>query len=275
MEKLVAGNPPCDQKPSCNVPSHSLIQLNNTLSHELESFPSQIPVEIVSEDEMAFIEAALSSVAAATAHRSLLSSPSRIQHRFLNLGGSVLRSCFSSSSLSSSDVEDLGMVGSSSDVQWEEEEWCEKQMEFILLHGKPKQTDAMKAGSSRHAELEKEVVERVAIPIKSSEESWAVKLMNFIIGANQLLFEGLTRELPVKLGDPPWKMTVPGKPYHPCSSQNWALLIQLIQVGYQPSPSFFHTSFTKGRRHSRYTVVFESASQRTQMVASSGTHLSL
>ncbi|KAK1320258.1 hypothetical protein QJS10_CPA03g01279 [Acorus calamus] len=75
------------------------------------------------------------------------------------------------------------MVGSSSDVRWEEEvgnqsskksflqrfrsgrglmvtditntEWCEKQMEFILLHGQPKQTNAMKAGSSRHAELEK------------------------------------------------------------------------------------------------------------------------
>lgn len=43
----------------------------------------------------------------------------------------------------------------------------------------------------------KQVIEKVDIVIKSVEESWAVKFMNFIIGANQLLFEGLTRELPV------------------------------------------------------------------------------
>lgn len=29
------------------------------------------------------------------------------------------------------------------------------------------------------------------------EKYWAIRLMNFIIGAHQLLFEGLTRELPV------------------------------------------------------------------------------
>ncbi|XP_020086647.1 exonuclease V, chloroplastic isoform X3 [Ananas comosus] len=70
-------------------------------------------------------------------------------------------------------------------------------MEFVLLHGKPRRTKAMKAGSDRHAQLENEVIEKVDIVIKSVEESWAVKFMNFIIGANQLLFEGLTRELPV------------------------------------------------------------------------------
>lgn len=30
-------------------------------------------------------------------------------------------------------------------------------MEFVLLHGKPRRTKAMKAGSDRHAQLEKEV----------------------------------------------------------------------------------------------------------------------
>lgn len=31
-------------------------------------------------------------------------------------------------------------------------------MEFSLIHGKPEKTEAMKAGSDRHTELEKEVV---------------------------------------------------------------------------------------------------------------------
>ena len=37
------------------------------------------------------------------------------------------------------------------------QEWCEKQVEFTKRLGKPKQTQAMKAGSARHAELEIEV----------------------------------------------------------------------------------------------------------------------
>lgn len=42
-----------------------------------------------------------------------------------------------------------------------------------------------------------QVVKRVELPINSVEESWAVKFSNFIIGTNQLLFEGLTREIPM------------------------------------------------------------------------------
>jgi len=37
------------------------------------------------------------------------------------------------------------------------QEWCQKQMEFVLLRGKRKTTKAMKAGSARHTELEEEV----------------------------------------------------------------------------------------------------------------------
>nr|CAB3460052.1 unnamed protein product [Digitaria exilis] len=40
-------------------------------------------------------------------------------------------------------------------------EWCQKQMEFVLEHGKPERTEAMKAGSDRHAQLEKETFEDV------------------------------------------------------------------------------------------------------------------
>jgi len=42
-----------------------------------------------------------------------------------------------------------------------------------------------------------QVVKKVTIRVKSKEDTWALKLLNFIIGANQLLFEGLTRELPL------------------------------------------------------------------------------
>lgn len=42
-----------------------------------------------------------------------------------------------------------------------------------------------------------QVVERVDVAIRSAEELWAVKFMNFIVGTNQLMFEGMTREIPV------------------------------------------------------------------------------
>jgi hypothetical protein len=37
------------------------------------------------------------------------------------------------------------------------QEWCEKQVEFSITRGKPQKTEAMKAGSARHIELEIEV----------------------------------------------------------------------------------------------------------------------
>ncbi|KAL7207308.1 hypothetical protein ACSBR1_029298 [Camellia fascicularis] len=40
-------------------------------------------------------------------------------------------------------------------------EWCEKQMEFSLLFGKPEKTKAMKASIARHAVLEEEMDELV------------------------------------------------------------------------------------------------------------------
>ncbi|KAK4408912.1 Exonuclease V, chloroplastic [Sesamum angolense] len=76
-------------------------------------------------------------------------------------------------------------------------EWCEKQMEFILLVGKPGKTKAMQAGSARHAAHEGEVIKRVKVHVESAEDMWALKFINFIVGANQLLFDGLTRELPL------------------------------------------------------------------------------
>ncbi|KAL2635259.1 hypothetical protein R1flu_006738 [Riccia fluitans] len=76
-------------------------------------------------------------------------------------------------------------------------EWCEKQVEFSMTRGKPEATPAMKAGTVRHVQLEVEVVTRVEIEIRTKEDAWATRLLNFICGSRQLLSEGLTRELPV------------------------------------------------------------------------------
>lgn len=42
-----------------------------------------------------------------------------------------------------------------------------------------------------------QVVKKVKVRVKFPEDSWATRLVNFITGVNQLLFEGLTRELPM------------------------------------------------------------------------------
>ncbi|KAM0847654.1 hypothetical protein ACQ4PT_054874 [Festuca glaucescens] len=154
----------------------------------------ELQVEIVSDEEMAIIEAALAAAAA----RPLLSAAA-------TRGAAALCAAYSTAG----DIEDSALPLRRSLLSRFRErralavtditatEWCDKQMEFVLEHGKPESTEAMKAGSDRHAQLEQEVIERVDIAIRSAEESWAVKFMNFIVGTNQLLFNGLTRELPV------------------------------------------------------------------------------
>ncbi|XP_027367136.1 exonuclease V, chloroplastic-like [Abrus precatorius] len=100
-------------------------------------------------------------------------------------------------------------------------EWCEKQMEFSLFHeewknnagqewcsqkqmdlalvfrGGREKNEAMRAGMVRHVQLVKEIQATVKVKVKSREDVMALKLVNFINGVNQLLFEGLTRELPI------------------------------------------------------------------------------
>ncbi|KAH0782196.1 hypothetical protein KY290_001794 [Solanum tuberosum] len=71
-------------------------------------------------------------------------------------------------------------------------------MEYTLLCGKQEKTKAMKAGRrSLHEALEEEVIKKVKVRVDSAEDVWAFMLLNFIVGANQLLFDGLTRELPL------------------------------------------------------------------------------
>ncbi|KAJ8484660.1 hypothetical protein OPV22_017145 [Ensete ventricosum] len=114
-----------------------------------------VPVEIVSEEEMAFLEAALAST------RSLFSSsPSPLPPLLLRL-----LFCLS----------------------------LRPPLPASLGGGFRSLTSS--ARNDRHSQLEKEVVEKVEIRTECVEEYWAIQLMNFIVGAHQLLFEGLTREL--------------------------------------------------------------------------------
>ncbi|KAL0436470.1 UNVERIFIED_CONTAM: Exonuclease V, chloroplastic [Sesamum radiatum] len=176
---------------------------------------SKIPVEIIAEDEMALIEAALAA-AVPYAH---FPQNSRSIRSITLLSKRRLSAC---TSTGSPDIEDSSRVVGSSSPQKNKKirgvesflhrfrrgrglsvtditatEWCEKQMEFILLVGKPGKTKAMQGGSARHAALEGEVIKRVKVHVESAEDMWALKFMNFIVGANQLLFDGLTRELPL------------------------------------------------------------------------------
>ncbi|XP_021836911.2 exonuclease V, chloroplastic isoform X2 [Spinacia oleracea] len=170
----------------------------------------KIPVEIVSDEEMAFIEAAF-SLASRRSSLSVLCSTS-----FQSISIASTRSF--SSSIVCNDVEDLGKIQSPqrkknkvsdsllskfrknrglSVTDLTSTEWCEKQMEFVLTIGRPEKTNAMKAGITRHAKLEEEVSKKVEVRVQTLEDIWAVKFINFIICANQLLFDGLTREIPI------------------------------------------------------------------------------
>ncbi|KAL0390141.1 UNVERIFIED_CONTAM: Exonuclease V, chloroplastic [Sesamum calycinum] len=176
---------------------------------------SKIPVEIIAEEEMALIEAAL----AAAVPYAQFPQNSRSIRSITLLSKRRLSAC---TSTGSPDIEDSGRVVGSNSPQKNKKirglesflhrfrrgrglsvtditatEWCEKQMEFILLVGKPGKTKAMQAGSARHAALEGEVIKRVKVHVQSAEDMWALKFINFIVGANQLLFDGLTRELPL------------------------------------------------------------------------------
>nr|KYP68481.1 Defects in morphology protein 1 isogeny [Cajanus cajan] len=178
---------------------------------------NHIPIEIVSDDEMAFIEAALAfaSTRSFSAIRSSSSSSSSPPHFHSNaLSVTLVSNAKRRLSSGSSDIEDLPAHKKKSNLfdsflrrfrkkrglsvtDLTATEWCPKQMEFSLLLGRRKVNQAMRAGIARHAKLEEEVIKRVEVKVKSQEDRWALKFLNFINGVNQLLFEGLTRELPI------------------------------------------------------------------------------
>jgi len=163
-----------------------------------------VPIEIVSEEEMAWIEAALSfSSSNSVSNSSAASSqPPPIHMTMTKIDNTANESERVRLKDVDIDIEDSPLhrhrqrrALSVTDIT--ASEWCEKQMEFTLILGRPEKTAAMKLGSARHTELETEVLVRVELDIRSKEDSWAVRLVNFIVGVNQLLFDGMTRELPV------------------------------------------------------------------------------
>lgn len=182
---------------------------------------NNIPIEIVSDEEMAFIEAAYASVSSSSSSSILSrcsSSPTRLlqNNAFSNIKSITLVSKPRLSSSCAGDIEDT-VVNSSqkkpnisdsflrrfrkkralSVTDLTSTEWCPKQMEFTLLLGGRKVNQFMKAGIARHAKLEAEVITRMEVKVQSQEDRMALKFLNFIAGVNQLLFEGLTRELPI------------------------------------------------------------------------------
>ncbi|PAN17037.2 hypothetical protein PAHAL_3G101800 [Panicum hallii] len=99
--------------------------------------------------------------AAAAGARPLLSSAAR------RTAASLSYAAYSAAGPAAGDIEDSPLPRRSPLAQFRERralavtditatEWCEKQMESGLKHGKPERTEAMKAGSDRHAQLEDE-----------------------------------------------------------------------------------------------------------------------
>ncbi|XP_019199121.1 PREDICTED: exonuclease V, chloroplastic [Ipomoea nil] len=201
-------------------PTQSAIELNNT---PCPSPRPPIPIEIISDEEMALIEAALAatrpSLSCSSSSSTQFQRSARSIHSITLTSKRQLSGCTETGLSSVGDIEDgrnriitsprkknrftqsllhrfrrkRGLAVTDITAT----EWCEKQMEYFLLIGKPEVSKAMKAGSIRHAVLEEEVVKRVKVSAQSKEDVWAIKIINFMVGANQLLFDGLTRELPI------------------------------------------------------------------------------
>ncbi|XP_055834998.1 exonuclease V, chloroplastic [Solanum dulcamara] len=220
MPRLAANSPELTESQS---PSYTPPIEEQTSQNHNNTVP-EIPLEIISDEEMALIEAAFAAT------RSVISSPLRASSSSAHFPNNVrsiksitllskrsFSGCSSQSDPLVIDVEDSGRLMSSqkrnrvvasllsryrrkrglavTDIT--ATEWCEKKMEYTLLCGKPEKTKAMKAGSIRHEELEEEVIKKVKVYVESAEDFWALKFLNFIVGANQLLFDGLTCELPL------------------------------------------------------------------------------
>ncbi|KAL8211517.1 hypothetical protein R6Q57_005954 [Mikania cordata] len=157
---------------------------------------SPIPTEIVSDEEMSLIEAAFSLAFAARSTSNSGRNSSKRSHYSVGdieeIGSTRKKKMFSQSLLRRFKWRTGLFVTDITST-----EWCEKQKEFYLVCGKPKASEAMKAGSARHAVLEEEVITKVEVVVRSAEERWALKMINFIHGTNQLFLDGLTRELPL------------------------------------------------------------------------------
>ncbi|KAJ1483423.1 exonuclease V [Baffinella frigidus] len=79
------------------------------------------------------------------------------------------------------------------------QEWCEMALDLTLRKdkGRVQQTAQMAAGSERHEEVEREVHTHVRVPVKTKEDTHAIKLINLKSAAHQLCTQGIAREVPV------------------------------------------------------------------------------
>ncbi|KAI3461458.1 hypothetical protein Pfo_018121 [Paulownia fortunei] len=175
------------------LPTHVPSSPTTTTTYDHKT--AQNPIEIISEEKMALVKAAcaaicpLSSTRPPTLSAPLLSSGSQGS-------GRVVRP-YKKNGAPESFLQRFRRGRGLSITDFTGTEWCEKQMEFNLRFGRTENTKAMKAGTARHVALEEEVITRVKVHVESAEDVWALKFMKFIFGANQLLCNGLTRELPI------------------------------------------------------------------------------
>ncbi|KAA8550431.1 hypothetical protein F0562_002115 [Nyssa sinensis] len=174
-----------------------------TANNNKQTVP-QIGIEIVSEEEMALIEAAFAATRFSLSSSSSSSAISAVSSSSSSLFSSISSTQFQRNARSIQSITRLtkrrlsggGKEGCLSLTSPERNGVKNKWSSFYSLAGQ-QITKAMKVGKARHAVLEEEIVKRVKVRVESDEDVWASKFINFIVGANQLLLDGLTRELPL------------------------------------------------------------------------------
>lgn len=79
--------------------------------------------------------------------------------------------------------------------------WCELQLDFSLRLGKRAPSAAAQAvmdrGSAIHLEYELETTTHVEVQPESNEDVWALRIINMMLGLQELTATGRTREFPV------------------------------------------------------------------------------
>ncbi|KAK2197034.1 bifunctional Brix domain/PD-(D-E)XK endonuclease-like domain superfamily/U3 snoRNP protein-Ribosome production factor 1/Exonuclease V [Babesia duncani] len=73
--------------------------------------------------------------------------------------------------------------------------WCEKQVEFTLMTGRKRVTEAMEKGTERHEQLELEDHDVVEVVVETNEDRLGIKFLNTINLLEQLFSEGKCREV--------------------------------------------------------------------------------
>ncbi|XP_028807279.1 exonuclease V, chloroplastic isoform X2 [Neltuma alba] len=147
----------------------------------------EIPIEIVSDEEMAIIEAALAYARSFTfSVAPAIPSPTFPSQLHINAKSPVRSIAVLSnkgfSNCSQSDIEDSGNMLNTQKRRREAESYLHR---FRKNRG------------LSITDITSTIIKRVAVKIKSHEDFWALKFINFINGVNQLQLEGVTRELPI------------------------------------------------------------------------------